>query len=89
MNAVATYGFDGLRVDTVPEVKRDFWKEYSEAAGVFTMGEVFNGDIGLVASYQGSALDATLNYPLYFTIKDTFGYSGSFYNIRNIFTAEN
>jgi alpha-amylase len=28
-DTVDTFGFDGLRVDTTPEVKREFWKEYS------------------------------------------------------------
>ncbi len=50
---VETYGFDGPRVDTTPEVKRDFWKEYSAAAGVFTIGEIFNSNTEYVASYQG------------------------------------
>ena len=27
-NTVETYGFDGLRVDTVPEVPKDFWNKY-------------------------------------------------------------
>lgn len=32
---VNTYGFDGIRIDTIPEVHPDFWSEYGEAAGVF------------------------------------------------------
>ena len=52
-DTVSTYGFDGLRVDTTPEVKREFWKEYAEAAGVFTIGEIFNSNVDYVASYQG------------------------------------
>jgi len=41
---VSQYGFDGVRIDTIPEVGKDFWKEYGQAAGVFQMGEAFNGD---------------------------------------------
>lgn len=80
-DTVQKFGFDGLRVDTVPEVKHDFWSEYKESAGVFTIGEVFNGNIGYVASYQGN-LDAMLNYPLYFTIKSVFDYKQSMFSIR-------
>jgi len=32
---VTEYGFDGIRIDTIPEVPGSFWKEYGEAAGVF------------------------------------------------------
>jgi len=32
---VTEYGFDGIRIDTIPEVPKDFWSEYGEASGVF------------------------------------------------------
>lgn len=50
-NIVIKYNFDGIRIDTIPEVPKDFWSEYTAAAGVFQMGEVFNGDVGYVADY--------------------------------------
>jgi alpha-amylase len=50
---VTEYGFDGIRIDTVPEVPPDFWSEYADAAGVFNIGEVDNGDIDYNAQYQG------------------------------------
>lgn len=50
-NLVTTYGFDGIRIDTVPEVPKDFWTEYGQAAGVFQMGENFNGDPAYVGPY--------------------------------------
>jgi glycosidase len=31
-------GFDGLRIDTVPEVKPSFWSEFTQAAGMYTVG---------------------------------------------------
>jgi alpha-amylase len=34
-NLVSTYGFDGIRIDTIPEVDKNFWKEYGTSAGVF------------------------------------------------------
>lgn len=43
-NLVEQYDFDGIRIDTIPEVGKDFWGEYGQSAGVFQMGECFNGD---------------------------------------------
>jgi alpha-amylase len=86
-NLVATYKFDGIRIDTIPEVPKDFWSEYGAASGVFQMGEVFNGDSNYVGGYQGP-VTAVFNYPMYFTIKDVFGSGKSMYNIKNRFAEE-
>jgi alpha-amylase len=43
-NLVNTYGFDGIRIDTIPEVEKPFWSEFGDSSGVFQMGEVFNGN---------------------------------------------
>ncbi len=72
---IETYNIDGIRVDTVPEVPKWFWSKFSKAAGVYQIGEVFNGNVEYVASYQG-CLDAVFDYPLSFTIKDAFGSPG-------------
>jgi alpha-amylase len=37
------FGFDGLRIDTVPEVKPAFWAEFTAAAGMYTVGKRCNG----------------------------------------------
>jgi len=50
-NLVSTYGFDGIRIDTIPEVPKDFWAEFGPASGVFQMGECFNGDPAYVGPY--------------------------------------
>lgn len=34
-NLVNDYDFDGLRIDTIPEVPKDFWSEFGSASGVF------------------------------------------------------
>lgn len=70
-DTVSTYGFDGIRVDTTPEVPKDFWADYSRSAGVFSIGEVDNGDPAYNAGYQG-ALDATLNYPMFYKLVCAF-----------------
>ena len=80
---VDKYHVDGLRVDTVPEVPRWFWEKFNEACGVFQMGEVFNGNVEYVASYQGP-LTATFNYPLYYSIND--GFKGDMTYLHEYFT---
>jgi len=37
---VTTYGVDGLRIDTLKHVGKDFWPAFASAAGVYTLGEV-------------------------------------------------
>jgi alpha-amylase len=37
---VTTYGIDGLRIDSLLEVEKDFWPGFSSAAGVYLVGEV-------------------------------------------------
>lgn len=70
-NITRTFGFDGIRIDTVPEVPPQFWAKYGAAAGVFAIGEVDDGRVSYNAQYQ-TVLDATLNYPFYYTLKDCF-----------------
>jgi alpha-amylase len=82
---VSNYSIDGLRIDTVPEVPLDFWREFQDAAGVYAVGEVFNGNVSWVASYQRDpsnpeqvgALDALLSYPMFFTLRSTFALPSS------------
>lgn len=54
---------DGLRVDTVKHVQKDFWPGYNKAAGVYCVGEVFDGDPSYTCPYQ-DVMDGVLNYPL-------------------------
>lgn len=86
-NLVQKYSFDGIRIDTIPEVPKDFWSEYGQSAGVFQMGECFNGDPAYVGPYQ-QHLTALFNYPMYYTIKDVFGSQKSMYNIKNRYAEE-
>jgi alpha-amylase len=70
-NLVSTYSIDGLRVDTVKHVQKDFWPGFSQAAGVYCVGEVFSGDPGYVCDYQ-NYMDGLLNYPLYYSLTRAF-----------------
>jgi len=79
----STYGFDGLRVDTVPEVHPDFWSEFTSASGLYCVGEVLNGDVGYVSNYQ-NYMDGVLSYPLYFTMQNVFAYQQSMYQLESL-----
>jgi len=57
---VQDYGVDGLRIDTVKHVRKDFWPDFAKAAGVFTLGEVFIGDTDYAAQYTGQYLIARM-----------------------------
>lgn len=37
---VGDYAIDGIRIDTVKHVRKDFWPDFVKAAGVFSIGEV-------------------------------------------------
>jgi len=76
IKSLAADNCDGLRIDTIAEVEKPFWKELQEAIGEFAMGENYNGDIGYVSSYQ-TVMDSVLSYPMYFTMRDVFAYGQS------------
>ncbi|GAB1213129.1 hypothetical protein ATERTT37_002278 [Aspergillus terreus] len=48
---------------TVKHVEKDFWQGYSQAAGVYTVGEVLHGDPAYTCPYQGY-IDGVMNYPI-------------------------
>jgi alpha-amylase len=58
-------------VDSAKHVETSFWKDFSAAAGVYLVGEVFNGDPNYVAPYQ-QHLDGVMDYPSYYWILRAF-----------------
>jgi alpha-amylase len=88
---VQKYNLDGIRIDTIMEVPKWFWDKFRASAGVFQIGEAFDGNPGYVADYQNH-LDSVFNYPLYYTIKSSFcgsfrNLEGYLFNTRNVFPA--
>ncbi|KAJ3410352.1 Alpha-amylase A type-1/2 [Chytridiales sp. JEL 0842] len=56
---------DGLRLDTLRHIRKDFWRGYMEAAGgIFSFGEAANSDTAYVADYQ-NYVPSLANYPLF------------------------
>ncbi|KAL8659980.1 MAG: hypothetical protein Q9226_000143 [Calogaya cf. arnoldii] len=68
---VSVFGIDGLRIDTVKHVEKSFWSNFRSAAEVYTLGEVFDGDVAYTCPYQ-EQLDGVLNYPLYYPLIRAF-----------------
>ncbi|WP_149094307.1 family 14 glycosylhydrolase [Paenibacillus terrae] len=78
-------GVDGLRVDTAKHVPKGFLKDFDQAANTFTIGEIFSGDPAYVGDYT-RYLDAALDFPMYYTIKDVFGRDQSMTKIKERYT---
>lgn len=51
-------------MDSVEEIEMSFWPGFEAAAGVYLVGEVFNGNPSYVAPYQ-EYISGLLNYPAY------------------------
>jgi glycosidase len=79
-------GFDAVRQDTWPYVKRDFWHDWMAAIKrqfptADVVGEVLDGDPTTVSFFQGgqtrdgvdTLLDTLFDYPVYFKMVDAFG----------------
>eukprot|EP01102_Stenamoeba_stenopodia_P013174 TRINITY_DN4238_c0_g1_i1.p1 TRINITY_DN4238_c0_g1~~TRINITY_DN4238_c0_g1_i1.p1 ORF type:complete len:467 (+),score=100.77 TRINITY_DN4238_c0_g1_i1:205-1605(+) len=74
---ISTYGFDGLRVDTVPEVNPAFWPAFMKASNdIYFVGEVFS-DMQCSQQYS-QMISSVLGYPMVFNIRDVFGNGNSF-----------
>ncbi|RUS25255.1 a-amylase [Jimgerdemannia flammicorona] len=74
--------FDGVRIDTVKHVRKDFWTGFTGAAGVFAMGEVFSNDAGYVGDYQ-KVMDSLHSYPMYYQLRNVFQQKQSMWSISN------
>ncbi|KAL5390383.1 hypothetical protein DPSP01_001950 [Paraphaeosphaeria sporulosa] len=73
---VNEYSFDGVRIDTVKHVEKDFWTPFSQAAGVYSIGEVFDGSPSYVAGYANT-MPGLLNYPVYYPLNNFYQQKGS------------
>ncbi|KAJ3763919.1 alpha-amylase [Lentinula raphanica] len=86
-DVVSEYNIDGLRVDTVKHVRQEFWPGFASNAGVYTVGEVYIGNVSYIAPYT-RGLDSVLDYPTYFAVYDAFtnGPSGNMSSIADAVT---
>ncbi|KAM0714716.1 hypothetical protein Q7P37_009754 [Cladosporium fusiforme] len=76
------YSIDGLRLDTVLNVEKDFWDDFSLAAnGMYMLAEVFHWDADIVYAYQ-KHIPGLLNYPVHFPLIRAF--ESSFGKIQDL-----
>ncbi|KAL1682231.1 glycoside hydrolase family 13 protein [Schizophyllum commune] len=68
---ISNYTFDGMRIDRMKHVQKDFWPGFTKAAGTFELGEVRSENISYVANYTDS-MDGVLDYPTFFAVRDAF-----------------
>jgi alpha-amylase len=68
---VSEFKIDGLGIDTVKHVERDFWPDFAWASGVYTIGEVWSGDPDYVSGYVDT-MAGFLNYPIYYPLNRFF-----------------
>ncbi|PGH02056.1 alpha-amylase [Blastomyces parvus] len=83
---VSNYSIDGLRIDAAKHVPKPFWRKFNDAAGVYSMGEVFSGNPGYTCDYQ-NYLDGLANFPIHFAFQEAFKSPGG--NIGNLFNMIN
>jgi alpha-amylase len=83
-NLVTQYNIDGIRLDSYQQTGIAPAASFQSAAGVFVMGEVFDGSASKVCSYQQPGGMSVLNYPTYFWITRAFqSSSGSMADLAN------
>ncbi len=80
-------GIDGFRLDAVKNVPLNFWAKFDRAVHDYAgedfllVGEYFDGNPAKVANYQKEDMSSLFDYPLYWTLKDTFAKDGSMRNL--------
>ncbi|MEZ5306647.1 MAG: alpha-amylase family glycosyl hydrolase [Pyrinomonadaceae bacterium] len=96
---VENYGFDAIRMDTLPHVPRTFWARWmtaikAEFPRVNVLGELFDGDPALLSYFQGgrkghdgidTKLDTLYDFALFYAIRDAFARGGEIRGIQQIF----
>ncbi|KLO12021.1 alpha-amylase [Schizopora paradoxa] len=78
---VQQFNIDGLRIDEpihyFRHVDMPFWPAFCGSAGVFCMGEVFEGGAADVGPWQGNqSMDSVLNYPMYTALTEALTIPG-------------
>ncbi|KAK2949373.1 putative Alpha-amylase A type-1/2 [Blattamonas nauphoetae] len=79
---ITTFDLDGLRVDTVKHVNKNFWRFFVGAVPTYLLGEVFDGRVDYIKGYT-DIMPGQLHYPIYYTLLDVFRSKQSCYKIRD------
>ncbi|MBS1792571.1 MAG: cyclomaltodextrinase N-terminal domain-containing protein [Acidobacteria bacterium] len=99
---VEMYGFDSIRMDTLPHVPRSFWAKWGAAIHkeypkVNILGELFDGDPALVAYFQAgrkghdgldTQIDTLYDYALFYPIRSAFARGGPIRDVSQMFARD-
>lgn len=88
VSALVAWPVQGLRLDTVPYVWPSYWQQFASAAGVYIVGEAFDGRFDFVANYtqaNGGPLPGMLNYPMFFALRNVFADGQSMTQLQSAF----
>lgn len=80
-------GFDGIRVDAARSIPQTWLQSFEATMGVPTFGEIFDGNIDYVASYQNYEW-GVLDFPTFFTARDTLSTDGNLNNLSGLFSQD-
>ncbi|SPN99230.1 related to alpha-amylase A precursor [Cephalotrichum gorgonifer] len=73
---VKEYSIDGVRLDTVKHVEKSFWPDFAWASGVYTIGEIWDGNPEYLAPYA-SLMGGILDYAIYYPMNRFYQQKGS------------
>jgi neopullulanase len=97
-----TYGFDAIRMDTLPHVPRSFWEKWGgaikkEYPRVNILGELFDGDPALLAYFQtgrrghdriDAQIDSLYDFGLFYPIRNAFAQGKPVREVSNMFAKD-
>lgn len=92
------FGFDAVRMDTLPHVPRAFWRDWSSAIHaeyprMNILGELFDGDPALLAYFQrgrvghdqiDTGIDTVYDFALHYAIRDAFAKGESVRKLQQV-----
>ncbi|KAI0010991.1 glycoside hydrolase family 13 protein [Xylariaceae sp. FL0662B] len=68
---VAKYTIDGLRIDSLKHVEKDFWPGFQTAANIHMIGELLDGDPAVYPDWT-NYISGIMNYPAYYWLTRAF-----------------
>lgn len=80
-------GFDGVRVDAARSIPQTWLQSFEQTVGVPTFGEIFDGNIDYVSSYQNFEW-GVLDFPAFFTVRDAMASDGNLNNLSGLFVQD-
>jgi neopullulanase len=96
------YGFDAIRMDTLPHVPRSFWQKWGgaikkEFPKVNILGELFDGDAALISYFQtgrkghdgiDTQIDTLYDFALFYPIRNAFARGGNIREVSQMFSKD-